>query len=158
MAPMSNLPEPLRPSVRVRLAALAFLLLTLLATASALEPNPQGYGTHTQLGLGECFILRQWGVRCPTCGMTTAWSRLLNGNLRGAVGASAGGFLLAIASLSAIPWLLATAAIGRWCYLRPPPGLVFPLFAVWLLVVLLDWIRHTGLSLFVERILQSGQL
>lgn len=139
--------EPLSRRGRWSLAAVALVLLALLTTAAMLEPATAGYGTHRQLGLSECFVVRRWGVLCPTCGMTTAWARLLRLDLPGALAASAGGALLCVAAALAVPWLLATAARGRWCYLRPTPNLVLPAVAVLALVVLIDWLRHTGLAL-----------
>ena len=137
---------------RVLLAIAAMILVTLIALAAFVEPDPEGFGTHTRLGFTECFVVRQWGVRCPSCGMTTAWARLLNGDILGAVAANAGGVVLCVLAVVAMPWLLATAATGRWWYLRPNIGLVFPLFAVVALVVLFDWMRHTGLALLMDRI------
>lgn len=137
---------------RAVLALVAVVFAMLLATAASLAPSRSGYGTHTQLGMGECFVVSQWGVRCPSCGMTTAWARLLHGDVVGAVTANAGGALLCVVAILAVPWLLATAAVGRWWYLRPTAGLVFPFFAVVTLVVLVDWMRHTGLALIMERI------
>lgn len=137
---------------RILLAITAILLATLLALAAIVEPDPKGFGTHTQLGFSECFVVRQWGVRCPSCGMTTAWARLLNGDVIAAVAANVGGVVLCVLAVVAVPWLLAAAATGRWWYLRPGIGLIFPLFAVVALIVLFDWMRHTGIALLMERI------
>lgn len=135
---------------RIGLAIAAILLTALLALAAVVEPNPNGFGTHTQLGFSECFVVAQWGVRCPSCGMTTAWARLLDGDVRGAVTANAGGVVLCVLAVAMVPWLLATSATGRWWYLRPSISLVFPLFAVVALIMLFDWMRQTGLALLVE--------
>ncbi len=150
----SSPPSDARLSIarRTMLATASLVLIALLATAATLTPSSRGFGTHAQLGLGECFVVRQWGVRCPSCGMTTSWARLLHGDLAGAAAANAGGLVMCLLGIAAVPWLLATAAVGRWCYLRPDAGLVFPLFAAVALLVLLDWTRHTGLALFMERL------
>lgn len=147
--PPSN---PFSTRRRMVLVVLALALLALLVTAARLEPSSQGFGTHQQLGLGECFVVQQWGVRCPSCGMTTAWTRLLHGDLQGAVAANTGGVLLCVAAMAVVPWLLASAAFGRWCYLRPTASLVLPAVAVVALIVVFDWMRHTGLALLLERI------
>jgi len=93
--------------------------------------------------------------------MTTAWARLLDGNLLGAVAANAAGALLALLAMLVAPWLLATSLSGRWWYCRPQASLVLTLFAVVALVALFDWARHTGYSLvdwaWIERML-SGEL
>lgn len=47
-------------------------ILVLLALAWTLEPDPRGFGTHTQLGLPACRT-REWlGFHCPACGVTTS--------------------------------------------------------------------------------------
>lgn len=149
---MPSPPPPFSLHKRVVLVVFALVLLALLVTAARLEPSSQGYGTHQKLGLGECFVVQQWGVRCPSCGMTTAWARLLNGDLPGAVAANPGGVMLCIAAMAGVPWLLASAAAGQWCYLRPTASLVLPALVVVALVVVFDWMRHTGLALLLERI------
>jgi hypothetical protein len=150
MVPSINYGANFTTRQRLALVLIAVVFLLLLVTAARLEPDSSGYGTHKQLGLSDCFVLRQWGVRCPSCGMTTAWSRLFNGDVRGAVAANAGGVLLAVGAIAAVPWLLASAARGEWCYLRPTASVVLPAVAVLALVVTLDWMRHTGLALLVN--------
>ncbi|WP_442484702.1 DUF2752 domain-containing protein [Aeoliella sp. SH292] len=150
MSPSFETNAKLSPRQRLALVLVAVVIVLLLITAARLEPDASGYGTHKQLGLSDCFVLRQWGERCPSCGMTTAWSRLLRGDLRGAVAANAGGVLLAVGAIAAVPWLLASAARGEWCYLRPSASVVLPAVAVLALVVLLDWMRHTGLTLLLD--------
>ena len=88
--------------------------------------------------------------------MTTSWAHLVRADFRESIQANAGGFLLGVVSLLAVPWLIASAIIGRWCYLRSPGSLLFPLFAVVALVTILDWMRHTGLSLVAEQFGRSG--
>ena len=46
----------------------------VLGLASWLTPSPKGYGTHLQLGLGECTMLHITGYPCPMCGMTTTFT------------------------------------------------------------------------------------
>lgn len=46
----------------------------VLATALWLTPAAEGFGTHTQLGLGGCTMLTLTGWPCPMCGMTTTFS------------------------------------------------------------------------------------
>ena len=47
---------------------------SVLGIASWLTPSPNGYGTHLQLGLGECTMLHLTGFPCPMCGMTTTFT------------------------------------------------------------------------------------
>ena len=114
-------------------------LVLLLLVACILEPSPRGYGTHGQLGLGNCFFVEQWNVRCPSCGMTTAWSLLVRGRPLAALHANAGGVMLAVAAVFAAPWLLISAALGRWV-VRPPSEVLLLLFLLcWMLVILANW-------------------
>ena len=82
-------------------------LVLLLLVACILEPSPRGYGTHGQLGLGNCFFVEQWNVRCPSCGMTTAWSLLVRGRPLAALHATAGGVMLLLFLLC---WMLVILA------------------------------------------------
>ncbi|RMG03430.1 MAG: DUF2752 domain-containing protein, partial [Planctomycetota bacterium] len=52
-------------------------LAGLLVIAAVLRPSPTGLGTHQQLGLPPCTFRAMFGSRCPTCGMTTAWSNVM---------------------------------------------------------------------------------
>lgn len=112
---------------------------SLLLLASALQPSPRGYGTHGQLGLGRCYFVEQWEIRCPSCGMTTSWSLLLRGRLLAAIRANAGGVILAIAALVAAPWLLISAALGRWIVRSPNEFELFLFLLGWLAVTLANW-------------------
>lgn len=47
---------------------------TVLGIAAWLTPDPRGFGTHTQLGLGQCTFLHFTGYPCPMCGMTTTFT------------------------------------------------------------------------------------
>lgn len=47
---------------------------TVLGLAKWLDPNPQGYGTHLQLGMSECTMMHFTGYPCPMCGMTTTFA------------------------------------------------------------------------------------
>ncbi|WP_146598586.1 DUF2752 domain-containing protein [Novipirellula aureliae] len=83
-----------------RFAAIAvgFVPLSLLITAGRLNPSPLGLGTHQQLGLPPCTSRVLFGVRCPSCGMTTSWSLFMHGKWMESISVNAGGFLLAIVS------------------------------------------------------------
>ncbi|MDH3727015.1 MAG: DUF2752 domain-containing protein [Myxococcales bacterium] len=53
--------------------------IAVLAAATWIEPDPRGYGTHTQLGLPPCGFLALTGFRCPGCGLTTAFAYGIRG-------------------------------------------------------------------------------
>ncbi len=98
--------------LRIFLVATAFTLAVLLTIASNLEPASQGFGTHQQLGFGECSFIVLWKIACPMCGMTTSWSHLMNGHLFQAFDASLGGTLLGLTSMIAVPVCLWRSTVG----------------------------------------------
>jgi hypothetical protein len=83
------------------------------AVARWLEPDPRGYGTHTQLGLYPCLFHQVTGQPCPSCGMTTAFAWFVRGRFDRSWRANPAGSLLALTCTLLIPWLLAGAARGR---------------------------------------------
>jgi hypothetical protein len=140
--------RPPRPGAiaRVGLIALATLLIGLLATAGRLRPDPRGFGTHEQLGLSPCAILRLTGRPCPTCGMTTSFAWFVRGRLARSWRASPAGLLAAATSVVLVPWLLALAAglrIGR----RPVGSTLMALAVVAAAVTVLTWLVRRSLSL-----------
>ena len=125
---------------RLLMGLFGLLLVLLFALAARLDPEPDGYGTHKQLGLPGCWFVQELEIRCPSCGMTTAWAHLMNANLLASLKANTGGFLLALMSLLAAPWLLARAVTGRWNLDRYKDKLVMSSIAIWICVVLIEWI------------------
>ena len=121
-------------------------LVSLLATAFFLEPSRQGYGTHQQLGLPPCSFQKMFGVRCPSCGMTTSWSHLARGRLFSALGANTGGVLLALLTSAAGPWLLISGIRGKWWPGTPSEVLVMALMFSVVGITLTDW----GIRLLLE--------
>jgi hypothetical protein len=125
--------------------AIGLVLWGLLIVAAMLKPDPSGLGTHRQLGLPPCSFAMLFGIRCPTCGMTTAWSNVMHGRPDAAVRASVSGTILAVVAALAGTWCLATAASGRWSF-----GSIRDVTTVWLVLamvglILLEW----GLRLYV---------
>lgn len=98
------------------LALGALGIVTVLGLACMLTPNPQGFGTHTQLGLLPCGFFQATGYPCPSCGMTTAFAWMMRGQVGLACRANPAGSLLVIACIVLIPWLLAVAWTGRPCW------------------------------------------
>ncbi len=88
------------------------VLTSLLLLASALVPNSSGFGTHEQLGLPPCTFQSVFGVRCPSCGMTTSWAHLLRGSIDESLKANLAGFLLCLLTFMSIPWLVWIAMRG----------------------------------------------
>lgn len=113
----SHLPDARpRSSLASRISAIAVMLavIALLITARLLHPSPLGYGTHQQLGLPPCTSVALIGLRCPACGMTTAWSYAVRGRWINAWNANAGGLGLVMIALSYIPAFCYYVARGYW--------------------------------------------
>lgn len=114
-------------------------LVALLAVAAWLEPSPNGLGTHQQLGLPPCTFRILFGARCPSCGMTTAWANVMHAQPAAAFRANTGGTLLAIVALAAAPWLLLSAALGRWSPVKPNDTYLVLGAGVFVAITLADW-------------------
>lgn len=101
-----------RPSAFERLLAafVASVGCTVFFIAAMLNPydeqgRPRTHGTHRQLGLPACTMLSTVGLPCPSCGMTTSVSLLVQGNLRGACRANWAGVFVCGCGLAATAWL-----------------------------------------------------
>lgn len=115
IAPRQATDRP-RASTASRIGAVIALavVLALFVIAGMLQPSPQGYGTHQQLGLPPCSSVALFGARCPACGMTTAWSYALRGEWPNAWQANAGGLMLVLIALVYIPTICYYVARGYW--------------------------------------------
>lgn len=118
----------------------------LLAVAFVLKPDPRQYGTHQQLGLPPCTIETLFEVRCPSCGMTTSWAWMMNGRPWQSWQANAGGALLAVVSLVAGPWLLASGLAGRWIGGSINEWIVVSIALAIATVTLADWTWRVWLN------------
>jgi hypothetical protein len=125
---------------RMLLVAGAAGLLSLLVLAAWLPPDPQGFGTHQRLGLPPCSFFEWTGWRCPSCGMTTAWSCLMRGRIGASFQANAGGALLGLVCLAAVPWALISGLRGRWLGRPTESAMTRGLVPVLLVVTLVDWL------------------
>lgn len=85
---------------RRRFAALIVAGATgaLLSTAWSLKPSNRGFGTHEALGLPPCSWPAQFGIPCPSCGMTTAFAYAAKGDLVASFMTQPLGCLLAVAT------------------------------------------------------------
>lgn len=124
---------------RCGVLGLGSFLLVLLIVARWLTPSLQGFGTHQGLGLPRCTVVELFGVRCPTCGMTTSWAQLMRGNLWKSFQANSGGTFLGLLALAATPWLFVSAWQGRWWMVRPNEWTVLITLMVVLVITLFDW-------------------
>ncbi len=124
--------------------ALAVFPLAMLVIAGNLRPATAGLGTHQQLGLPPCTMRMMFGLRCPSCGMTTSWAHFARGQVYESFAANSGGGLLAIYSL-VFAWLSARAGFsGRFPSFRTQKWLAISLLGI-VAVTLVDWgIRMWG--------------
>jgi hypothetical protein len=99
--------------VRCLLLTGAAGILGILVLARKLEPDPRGFGTHTQLGMRPCSFLRMTGRPCPACGMTTSFAWYGRGRIDRSWRANPAGCVLAILSIPLVVWLVASAVANR---------------------------------------------
>ena len=134
MCPHSVDRQRLEGSVRIYLVVLAAGLVGLLGVARGLRPDPRGYGTHTQLGLGPCAFAVLTGRPCPSCGMTTSFAWFARGRVAQAWRASPPGCLIALLTLPVSCWLVLCAwykhPVGFRSIDKPLMGLLLLLVAV----------------------------
>lgn len=131
---------------RVVLVVAATGLAVLLALAAYLQPSERGFGTHQQLGLPPCSFRVWFGFRCPSCGMTTAWSQMMHGRPIRAVQANSAGAMLCVVVLVAVPCLFVSGVRGRWI-VRPPGEFTLAVGATaFVVVALLDWLIRLGFA------------
>ena len=103
---LGTLRDKLDRKERAGLALLTAGLLCGLGIAAWLSPDPNGHGTHRQLGLPPCSSVLAFGIKCPACGMTTSWALMIEGRIPEALVANVGGSLLFVVAFISIPWLL----------------------------------------------------
>ena len=83
------------------LNTLLFIGATLVVVlAGTLEPNPEGVGTHVQLGLGACVMLDQSPLPCPACGWTTSFALVADARLIDAIINQPFGAFLALTTIA----------------------------------------------------------
>ena len=93
--------------------ASAAAIVTVFAVALFLQPDPNGHGTHTQLGLPPCGFFLLTGHPCPGCGLTTSFAHMIRAQLISGVRANPFGVALFL-SLAAILPLSIVAWLKRW--------------------------------------------
>lgn len=135
--------------VRVLLGLGGSVLIGLLAIAAWLHPSPDGMGTHRQIrlpwseassGLPACGFLVQFERPCPSCGMTTSWAYLMDGNVWAAVQTNVAGFWLGLLALISGPWMLFSAVRGVWCWGHPSDGAILAIGIGTIVLTIGHWI------------------
>ena len=121
------------------LAILASGLVAVLVTALRLSPDPRGYGTHTQLGLGACAFREMTGKPCPSCGMTTAFAWTMRGRFAESWRANPAGAMIAPTCLALVPWLIFASISGRTRPFRSAEGPLVGVVLAAVALALLSW-------------------
>ena len=134
---------------RIHALIVALAAIALLSIAFALSPSSDGVGTHQQLGLPRCGWILVADLPCPTCGMTTAWSHTIRGELPTAFMTQPMGMLLALLAVCVAVGALITACTGysfQHLLYRFSPSKLFILLIV---LTLLAWgfkiLLHRGI-------------
>lgn len=133
-------PRKLRSAERWTAALGGAFIVVLFLVARIIVPSDRGYGSHQSLGLPACTSVALLGIRCPTCGMSTAWANFVRGRWAAAVRASVTGSALAITALPVWVWLTLAALEGRWRLVRPTPQGVVAAQLVFVVAALAEWI------------------
>lgn len=144
------LPHPLGPcivrtrrhehrSVRRRAAVILVAAASVLGVARWLNPDDPEMPMNRQLGIPACSWMTDFGIPCPTCGMTTAFAESAHGHwLRAIVSQPAGWLefvLVCILGLvSLVELVTGTGWRINWYRLRPGRAVI-----VAVSVVLLSW-------------------
>lgn len=107
--------------VRLRGAVIAAACWAVLVAAATLQPDPSGYGTHEQWNLPPCSFVISTGLPCPTCGLTTAMSAMVRGDVAAAAKAQPFGVALfaVVVTLAAFGSIEAVSGRDVLRYLRP---------------------------------------
>jgi len=126
--------------VRAPLVLGGAILLGLLVTAACLTPSSDGFGTHQQLGLAPCSFIQWFGIRCPSCGMTTSWSHMVRGEVLAGLRANVGGVYLAVMAMVSGPWMLVSGVRGKWFGGPPHEMVIAALGMLAVVVTLTDWL------------------
>jgi hypothetical protein len=139
-----ELRQPLGWPIRCSFLTAAACLAGMLFLARRLEPDPRGFGTHTQLGLPQCAFLTATGRLCPTCGMTTSFAWLTRGRIERSWQANPAGCLFALLAGPVLVWMVASAVANRPIGFRnasaPLTGLLFAAVATGIASWLIRWI------------------
>ncbi len=140
---MSEVP-PLSRTDQLTLIIAGLVGLTLLLLAVWLKPNPNGFGTHQQLGLPPCTFQFWFDIPCPSCGGTTAFAHFVRGQWGSAMRANAASCLIAGLCVIGVPWSWFSAWKRRYLGVRD---------IVLTLVVILITLSVVAVSQWIARLL-----
>jgi Protein of unknown function (DUF2752) len=125
---------------RALLSVLSLGLIAGFCVAASLQPDPRGFGTHRQLGLPPCTVRLLFGIPCPSCGMTTSFAHLMQGQLEDAFRANPAGPLLAAVCGVLVPWCWLSVFYGRTCWIERPAVVALVLLGSLSAVAVVQWL------------------
>lgn len=129
------------------LALCALAPLGLFAMRAFLTPASAGHGTHEQLGLPACGLMKYVGVPCPGCGVTTAVTHAAHGDLGAAFATQPFGALLALAAMLAFPVALIAHFAGLDLYALLGRANRKPVWIALTAVVVAAWLYKIAITL-----------
>lgn len=119
---------------------LAFSTVTaaigFVVALSSIRPAGAGHGTHEQFGMTPCGWPVQFGIPCPTCGVTTAATHLVHLQPITAVLTQPFGAAFALAGLW-LAWRALAALVRRESFIEPIVWWNWPRIGVISVVLLL---------------------
>ncbi len=137
----------LRIEYRLILLGVALGVLAAFGVARLLVPDPRGLGTHEQLGLPPCTTALLFGIPCPTCGMTTAFSLMARGRVLDAFRTQPAGAFFSIAAAMIAVFCVVFAAIGKGPAMRLTARQVGAAVVAVVVIVIAAWIYKLSVAL-----------
>ena len=125
---------------RVLVALATVAIPIVFGVATWLVPDPNGYGTHQQLGLPACVFRSATGMNCPHCGMTTSFSWFVRGQWVQSYCSNPAGLLLAVICVCGWPWFVLVGLKGVWLLTSEPGRWLLFGFIGWLLLSFVFWL------------------
>ncbi len=125
---------------RIRYLAISGGAAVVLLVARLLQPSPNRFGTHTQIGLPPCPFLHFTGIPCPSCGWTTSVTHSARLHFYEAFITQPFGLIVFFGAALSIP--LSLYLIHRripWSRLNELRGWNFVMYAL-LAIFLLSWL------------------
>lgn len=141
-SPLTTENLPLSRAEQATLALASLIGLTLLLLAVWLQPHPNGFGTHQQLGLPPCTIQFWFDLPCPSCGGTTAFAHFVRGEWGLAIRANAASFLFAGLCAVGVPWSWASVWRRRYLGVRDIVLVLLVILTTLFMVAASQWVAR----------------
>lgn len=115
----------------------------VFAIALWLDPYQDGRvwleETHRQLGMRPCTVKAQFGIPCPSCGMTSSFALLAHGDVLNALRANFAGVLLAIFLAIFAVWGILCSLRGKVVGIRDPFVAIFRFSVIFFCLMMARW-------------------